>query len=112
MPGKESSRLTFCFCTTRVLLVCVDLSDAWNKKFQACESISDGIGKSASALVRAPLKQYQRDGGVGSALATAVRAAPVAAIAPASAAARAMHYAFLGVRNRSSHHLTLGAFFN
>lgn len=66
---------------------------------QAYESISDGFGKSASALVQTPLKRYQRGAGVGSALATAVQAAPVAAIAPASAAARAVHCALLGVRN-------------
>ncbi|CAK9181246.1 unnamed protein product [Ilex paraguariensis] len=66
---------------------------------QAYESISDGLGKSASALVRTPLKRYQRGAGVGSALASAVQAAPAAAVAPASAAARALHYALLGVRN-------------
>lgn len=66
---------------------------------QAFESITDGLGKSASALVQTPLKKYQRGAGVGSALATAVQAAPAAAIAPASAAARAMHFALLGVRN-------------
>lgn len=66
---------------------------------QAYHSISDGLGKSASALVRTPLKKYQRGDGVGSALATVVQATPVAAVAPASAAARAMHCALLGVRN-------------
>ncbi|XP_027161566.1 autophagy-related protein 2 [Coffea eugenioides] len=66
---------------------------------QAYHSISDGLGKSASALVRTPLKKYQRGDGVGSALAAVVQATPVAAVAPASAAARAMHYALLGVRN-------------
>ena len=68
--------------------------------FQAYHSISDGLGKSASALVRTPLKKYQRGDGVGSALAAVVQATPVAAVAPASAAAGAMHYALLGVRNR------------
>ncbi|KAL7585865.1 hypothetical protein Lser_V15G45805 [Lactuca serriola] len=66
---------------------------------QAFETMSDGIGRSASALVQAPLKKYQRGAGVGSALSTAVQAAPGAAIAPASAAARAVHSALLGVRN-------------
>ena len=36
-----------------------------------------------------------------SALATAVQAIPAAAIAPASACASAIHYTFLGLRNRS-----------
>ncbi|XP_047337789.1 autophagy-related protein 2 [Impatiens glandulifera] len=66
---------------------------------QAYESISDGLGKSASALVQNPVKQYQRGAGVGSALVTAVQAAPAAAIAPASATARAVHCALLGMRN-------------
>ncbi|XP_028070752.1 autophagy-related protein 2 isoform X1 [Camellia sinensis] len=66
---------------------------------QAYESISDGLGKTASALVRTPLKRYQRGAGAGSAIATAVQAAPAAVIAPASAAARAFHCALLGVRN-------------
>lgn len=66
---------------------------------QAFETMSDGIGRSASALVQTPLKKYQRGAGVGSALSTAVQAAPGAAIAPASAAARAVHSALLGVRN-------------
>ncbi|KAK6916462.1 Autophagy-related protein 2/VPS13, C-terminal [Dillenia turbinata] len=65
----------------------------------ACESLSDGLGKSASALVRTPLKTYRRGDGAGSALVTAVKAAPVAAIAPASATARAVRYTLLGVRN-------------
>ncbi|KAK2991508.1 hypothetical protein RJ640_016543 [Escallonia rubra] len=68
---------------------------------QAYESISDGLGKSAAALVQTPLKKYQRGVGVGSALATAVQAAPVAVITPASAAARAAHCVLLGVRNRT-----------
>lgn len=67
---------------------------------QAYESISDGLGKSASALVRTPLKRYQRGDGAGSAFVSAIQSAPVAAIAPASAAARALHCALLGVRNR------------
>ncbi|KAJ4965491.1 hypothetical protein NE237_017340 [Protea cynaroides] len=66
---------------------------------QAYESLSDGLEKTASALVGTPLKTYHRGAGAGSALVSAVCAAPVAAIAPASAAARAVHYALLGVRN-------------
>ncbi|KAF6144029.1 hypothetical protein GIB67_017637 [Kingdonia uniflora] len=66
---------------------------------QAYESLSDGLGKTASALVGTPLKTYQRGGGAGSALASVVCAAPAAAIAPASAAMRAVHCALLGVRN-------------
>lgn len=66
---------------------------------QAYQSISDGLGKSASALVRTPLKRYQRGDGAGSALVSAIQAAPAAAIAPASAAACALHCALLGVRN-------------
>ncbi|PHU10410.1 hypothetical protein BC332_22270 [Capsicum chinense] len=66
---------------------------------QAYESMSDGFSKSASALIRTPIKRYQRGVGMGSAFATAVQAAPAAAIAPASATARAVHCALLGVRN-------------
>lgn len=68
--------------------------------WQACDSISVGFSKSASALVRTPLKRYQRGAGVGNALMTAVKGAPAAAIAPASATARALHCALVGVRNR------------
>ncbi|GKD42264.1 autophagy-related protein 2 isoform X1, partial [Tanacetum coccineum] len=57
----------------------------------AFETITDGLGKSASALVQTPLKKYQRGDGVGSALSTAVQAAPGAAIAPALASIRAVH---------------------
>jgi autophagy-related protein 2 len=47
------------------------------------------------------LKKYQRGAGAVSALTSAVRAVPAAAIAPASACASALHYTFLGFRNRS-----------
>lgn len=73
--------------------------DAQRGLQQAYESLSDGLGKTASALIRSPMKAYQRGGGVSSALATAVRGAPAAAIVPASAAAQAVHSALLGVRN-------------
>ncbi|XP_020210113.1 autophagy-related protein 2 [Cajanus cajan] len=66
---------------------------------QAVESLSDGLGKSAAVLVQNPLKKFQRGSGAGPALASAVRAVPAAAIAPASACASAVHYALLGFRN-------------
>ncbi|RZC53966.1 hypothetical protein C5167_012824 [Papaver somniferum] len=47
----------------------------------ACGSISDGLVKTSSALVGTLLKTYQRSGGAGSTLASAVCAAPVAAVA-------------------------------
>ncbi|TQD69159.1 hypothetical protein C1H46_045308 [Malus baccata] len=73
--------------------------DAQQGIHQAYESLSDGLGKSASALVRTPLKKYQRGAGATSALTTAVRAVPAAAIAPATACASAVHCALLGIRN-------------
>ncbi|KAL1534637.1 autophagy-related protein 2-like isoform X1 [Salvia divinorum] len=73
--------------------------DAHHGIQQAYQSISDGLGRSASALVQSPLKKYQRGASMGSTLATAVQSAPAAAIAPASAAARAVHCALLGFRN-------------
>ncbi|CAN1133503.1 Autophagy-related protein 2 [Linum perenne] len=74
-------------------------NDAQEGIQQACASISDGLGKSASALVRTPLKKYQYGSSAGSALASAVRGIPAAAIAPVSACASAAHYALLGLRN-------------
>ncbi|XP_057787478.1 autophagy-related protein 2 [Salvia miltiorrhiza] len=74
-------------------------NDAQHGIQQAYQSISDGLGRSASALVQSPLKKYQRGASMGSALATAVQSAPAAAIAPASATARAVHCALLGFRN-------------
>ncbi|XP_048433003.1 autophagy-related protein 2 [Pyrus x bretschneideri] len=73
--------------------------DAQQGIHQAYESLSDGLGKSASALVRTPLKIYQRGAGATSALTNAVRAVPAAAIAPATACASAVHCALLGFRN-------------
>ncbi|KAJ4825810.1 hypothetical protein Tsubulata_039760 [Turnera subulata] len=78
---------------------CNQPKDAQQGIQQAYESLSDGLGKSASALVRTPLKKYQRGASAGTALATAVRAVPAAAIAPVSACAGAAHYALLGIRN-------------
>lgn len=66
---------------------------------QACESISQGLERTASSLVGNPLKVYQRGAGAGFAVASALRAAPAAAVAPASAAVKAFHRALLGVRN-------------
>ena len=77
--------------TNKVLMFCF---------WQAYESLSDGLGKSASALVGTPLKKYQRGAGALSALTPAVRAVLAAAIAPASASATAVHYTLLGFRNR------------
>ena len=68
--------------------------------WKAFESLSDGFGKTTSALVRSPLKTFQRGAGAGPALASALRAAPAGAVAPASAVARAFHCTLLGVRNR------------
>lgn len=67
--------------------------------WQAYESLSDGLGRTTSAIIRSPIKTYQRGSGAGSALVTAVRGAPVAAVAPASAAVQALHCALLGLRN-------------
>lgn len=47
------------------------------------------------------MKKYQRGDGAGSAFATVVQGVPTAAIAPASACARAVHSALVGIRNRS-----------
>lgn len=49
------------------------------------------------------MKKYQRGDGAGSAFATVVQGVPTAAIAPASACARAVHSALVGIRNRSVH---------
>jgi len=66
---------------------------------QAYESLTDGLGRTASALIGNPIKVYNRGGSTGSILATAICGAPAAAVAPVSASARAMHYALLGLRN-------------
>ncbi|RWW28534.1 hypothetical protein BHE74_00053171 [Ensete ventricosum] len=62
--------------------------------------LSDGFGRTASAILGTPLKSYQRGAGAGSAIGTAIRGAPAAAIAPFSASARAVHCTLLGLRNR------------
>ncbi|CAM0878979.1 unnamed protein product [Alopecurus aequalis] len=66
---------------------------------QAYESLTDGLGRTASALIGNPIKVYNRGGGPRSVLSTAIRGAPAAAVAPVSASARALHYALLGLRN-------------
>lgn len=66
---------------------------------QAYESLTDGLGRTASALIGNPIKVYNRGGGAGSVLATAICGAPAAAVAPVSASARAVHFALLGLRN-------------
>ncbi|KAF8723706.1 hypothetical protein HU200_021670 [Digitaria exilis] len=66
---------------------------------QAYESLTDGLGRTASALIANPIKAYNQ-AGAGSALATAICNAPAAAVAPVSASARAFHYALVGLRNR------------
>lgn len=66
---------------------------------KAYESLSDGFSRTACAILGNPIKEYRRGAGAGSALATAVRAAPAAAIAPVTASAHAMHCALLGMRN-------------
>ncbi|CAI0556950.1 unnamed protein product [Linum tenue] len=73
--------------------------DAQEGMQQAYSNLSDGLGKSASALVRTPLKKYQYGASAGSALATAARGIPAAGIAPVSACASAAHSALLGLRN-------------
>ncbi|KAJ0076917.1 hypothetical protein Patl1_36151 [Pistacia atlantica] len=84
---------------TKTNVRCNQPKDAHQGIQQAYESFSDGLGRSASALIQQPLKKYQRGASAGSALATVVRGVPAAAIAPASACASAVHYALLGIRN-------------
>lgn len=84
---------------TKTNVRCNQPKDAHQGIQQAYESFSDGLGRSASALIQQPLKKYQRGASAGSALATAVRGVPAAALAPASACAGAVHYALLGLRN-------------
>ncbi|KAG0472419.1 hypothetical protein HPP92_016965 [Vanilla planifolia] len=73
--------------------------DAQEGIWQAYESLADGLSRTASAMFGAPIKEYQRGAGAGLALATAIRGAPAAAIAPVTASARAVHCALVGMRN-------------
>ncbi|PKA52577.1 hypothetical protein AXF42_Ash001558 [Apostasia shenzhenica] len=66
---------------------------------QAYERLNDGFSRSASVIFRAPIKEYRRGASARSAFATAIRAAPAAAIAPVTASAHAMRCALLGIRN-------------
>ncbi|KAG6516223.1 hypothetical protein ZIOFF_026676 [Zingiber officinale] len=66
---------------------------------QAYDSLSDGFSRTTSALLGTPLKAYQRGDGARSAVATAIRGAPAAAIAPFSASAHAVHCTLLGLKN-------------
>ena len=66
---------------------------------QAYESFTDGLGRTASALIGNPINAYNRGAGARSALTTAICGAPAAVVAPVSATARAVHYALLGIRN-------------
>lgn len=61
--------------------------------------MSRGLERSASSVISGPIKRYQRSGSAGKAVATALRAAPAAVVAPAAATAGAVHRALLGVRN-------------
>lgn len=77
--------------------------DACQGLRQACESLTRGLERTATSLIGNPIKSYVRGEGAGHALLTAVQAAPAAALAPASAAAGAVHRALLGVRNSLDH---------
>eukprot|EP00245_Coleochaete_scutata_P001805 TRINITY_DN1225_c0_g1_i4.p1 TRINITY_DN1225_c0_g1~~TRINITY_DN1225_c0_g1_i4.p1 ORF type:complete len:584 (+),score=89.76 TRINITY_DN1225_c0_g1_i4:230-1753(+) len=66
---------------------------------QACERMSQGLERTANALVGNPIKMYQKGAGAGAAMATALRAAPAAAIGVSVHTAGAVHTALLGVRN-------------
>ncbi|THU50505.1 hypothetical protein C4D60_Mb06t20920 [Musa balbisiana] len=91
--------------TSDILLQAEDIlksapkSETKRKKANAYESLSDGFGRTISALVGTPLKVFQRGAGTGSALATAVHAVPAAAIYPLSYSARAVYSTLLGLRN-------------
>ncbi|XP_020589380.1 autophagy-related protein 2 [Phalaenopsis equestris] len=74
-------------------------ADAQEGIRQAYESLSDGFSRTARAILGTPITEYRRGASAGSALATAVRAAPAAAIAPVTASAHAMRCALLGMRN-------------
>ncbi|KAI5076002.1 hypothetical protein GOP47_0008067 [Adiantum capillus-veneris] len=65
---------------------------------QAYESLSQGLERTASSLIGQPLKAYHKEG-PSMAVASALRAAPSAAVAPAVAAAGALHCALLGLRS-------------
>ncbi|GMH13416.1 hypothetical protein Nepgr_015257 [Nepenthes gracilis] len=86
-------------CEIKANVACDQPRDAQQGFQQACESLGNGLGKTAAALVHTPMKTYLRGGGAGPALVTAAKGAPAAVIAPASAAAQAVRCALVGVRN-------------
>ena len=71
----------------------------WNI-VQAYESLTDGLGRTTSALIGNPINVYNRGADARSALTTAICGAPAVVVAPVSATSRALHYALLGIRNR------------
>jgi autophagy-related protein 2 len=66
---------------------------------QAGTWLKGGFGSAAQTLVVKPVKSMQHGESVRSAVAKALKAAPSAAIAPATAAAAAVRCTLLGARN-------------
>ncbi|KAL0044023.1 hypothetical protein WJX82_003156 [Trebouxia sp. C0006] len=66
---------------------------------QAAQGLSSGLETAASALVYSPVRSVKEGEGVGTAVVRAIRAAPGAIAAPASAAAAATRVTLLGMRN-------------
>ena len=70
------------------------------KFVQAYESLTEGLRRTASALIGNPIKVYKRGGGPASVLGIAICGATSDVVAPVLASARAVHYTLLGLRNR------------
>jgi autophagy-related protein 2 len=66
---------------------------------QAGTWLSSGFGSAAQALVVKPARSLHQGEGVRAAVAKAIKAAPAAAIGPATAAAAAVRCTLLGARN-------------
>ncbi|KAA6418149.1 MAG: Autophagy-related 2 [Trebouxia sp. A1-2] len=66
---------------------------------QAAQGLTSGLETAASALVYSPVRSVKEGEGVGTAVVRAIRAAPGAIAAPASAAAAATRVTLLGMRN-------------
>lgn len=66
---------------------------------QAAQGLSSGLETAASALVYNPVRSVKDGEGVGTAVVRAIKAAPGAIAAPASAAAAATRVTLLGLRN-------------
>eukprot|EP00898_Chlorokybus_atmophyticus_P006013 jgi/Chlat1/6412/Chrsp45S06026 len=66
---------------------------------QARETLVRGFESAAATVVGTPMKAFQRGSSTRNAVASVFKAAPAAAVAPASAAALALHRTLLGVRN-------------